>query len=458
MASFEKNWEKALELLRGDISEASYEAWIEPLHPKSLDHSKKILYVECDNRYIIQVFNKRYLQLFENAISVAYGEDLHVEATVFERAMEPEKMGPSNSIADYPLDDELSQENYLNPRYNFESFVVGKTNEFAYTAARAVAEAPATKYNPLFLYGGSGLGKTHLMHAIGHYILKNNKNKKVLYVTSEMFTNELISSLGNTDTRLKAHKRQTQFRNKYRKVDVLLIDDIQFLEGKEATQTEFFNTFEALYSRNKQIIISSDRPPQELKSLDERLTSRFLWSMAADIQAPDYEMRIAILLKKAEEENIEITPDVRAVIGLIAEKIPYNVREMEGALNRITGFSTLMQKPITMAFARTTLKDILANSDSIISTESIKRNVCKYYNVTLKDMDSPKRARSIAYPRQIAMYLAKELTDQSLPKIGETFGGRDHTTVLYACNKIREDMKENSTLKEEIEEIKNMIR
>ncbi|MEG0391133.1 MAG: chromosomal replication initiator protein DnaA, partial [Anaerovoracaceae bacterium] len=377
-------------------------------------------------------------------VSVAFKRRLNVVAKLAGKKEAPSERNDQSSE-----ETTLVNENYFNPRFSFESFVVGKNSEFAYSAALAVAESPASQYNPLFLYGASGLGKTHLMHAIGHYILTNNKSKKVLYVSSEMFTNELISALRD--------KKMSEFKNKYRGIDVLLIDDIQFIEGKDSTQEEFFHTFNALYDRNKQIIISSDRPPQKLTSLDDRLTSRFLWSITADIQPPVYETRVAILMNKAEIENIEITDDVLAVINLIAEKIKFNVRELEGAFTRIVSFSTLLKKPINLSLAKDTLKDILSSSDMKISIDSIKRIVCRHFGITIKDMDSSKRTRNLAFPRQIAMYLCKELTDNSLPKIGEAFGGKDHTTVLHAHKKITNDLNSDEDLKETIEELTAQI-
>ena len=287
------------------------------------------------------------------------------------------------------------------------------------------------------------------MHAIGHYILKNTRNKKVLYVSSEMFTNELINAIrdGKVGT----------FKNKYRNIDVLLIDDIQFLEGKERTQEEFFHTFNALYDRNSQIVISSDRPPGKLTNLDDRLTSRFAWNVAADIQPPDYETRVAILMKKAQSEDIEITDEINEVISLIAGKIKKNVRILEGSFTRIISFSALMNRPINTHLAREVLTDMLSSSEMKITEDTIKKIVANYYGVTIKDIDSTKRNRNFAYPRQIAMYLCKEMTDSSLPKIGKAFGGKDHTTVLHAHKKIAKEIEENEETKSVIEELKKKI-
>lgn len=447
MNELNNNWEKTLDLLRGDMSKTAYEAWILPFSPLYLDEKQNILYIESDNNFIIERLNDRYLQLLRDAVRIAFEKPLSVVA----KLKEPTPKKNNNKKENISSNNiNFNEEYYLNPNFSFDKFVVGKNNEFAYSASYAVAESPASSYNPLFLYGGPGLGKTHLMHAIGHHILKNFPDKKVLYVSSEMFTNELINAIRLTDS-------VNQFKKKYRNIDVLLIDDIQFLEGKVETQAEFFHTFNTLYDRNKQIIISSDRPPQELSKLDERLTSRFLWNIMADIQPPDYETRVAILRSKAENENVQITNEVSNVINLIAEKIKYNVRELEGALNRIIGFSKIMNKPISMSLAKTTLKDIILASDTKVTIELIKKIVSKHYGITIKDMDSSKRNRNVAFPRQIAMYLSKELTDNSLPKIGTYFGGRDHTTVMYAHQKISSSYGSDIDLTETIDELISKI-
>lgn len=443
--TLQENWNKTLEMLKSDLSKTVYEAWFETLKATSLDEKQKILYVETDNEFIYNTINDRYKPLLQGAVNYNFDEEYHVVVRLAEEEPEPERPAQDKTAAG----EALVEEYYLNPRFSFESFVVGPNNEFAYYAALAVAESPAKRYNPLFLYGGSGLGKTHLMHAIGHYILKNFDNKKILYVSSEMFTNELINALRD--------KEIGSFKKKYRNIDVLLIDDIQFIEGKDRTQEEFFHTFNALYDRNKQIIISSDRPPHKLTSLDERLTSRFLWSVSADIQPPDYETRVAILMNKATAENIEIDENVKEVISLIAEKIRQNVRELEGAFTRIVSFSTLLQKPIDTSLAKEILKDMLSSSEMTITIASIKKAVAKYYGITIKDMDSAKRNRSLAFPRQIAMYLSKEMTDHSLPQIGDAFGGRDHTTVLHACKKITAELETDPGLKNTIDDLKNII-
>jgi chromosomal replication initiator protein len=319
----------------------------------------------------------------------------------------------------------------LNPRYTFDSFVIGSGNRFAHAASLAVAEAPAKAYNPLFLYGGVGLGKTHLMHAIGHFVLQHNPAAKVLYISSEKFTNEFINAIRDN--------RGESFRNKYRNIDVLLIDDIQFLAGKEQTQEEFFHTFNALHEERKQIIISSDRQPKEIPTLEERLRSRFEWGLITDIQPPDLETRIAILRKKARSENLEIPNEAMAYI---ASQIDSNIRELEGALIRVVAYSSLINEDISVALAADALKDIVPhNRPRAITIHDIQQKVGEFYGMRLEDFKARKRTKAVAFPRQVAMYLSRELTDFSLPKIGEAYGGRDHTTVIHAYEKISAQLK-----------------
>ena len=345
---------------------------------------------------------------------------------------------PTRSII---VNDEMSST--LNPKYTFNSFVIGNSNRFAHAASLAVAEAPAKAYNPLFIYGGVGLGKTHLMHAIGHYILESNPNAKVVYVSSEKFTNELINAIKDD--------KNEEFRSKYRNVDVLLIDDIQFIAGKERTQEEFFHTFNALHDANKQIILSSDRPPKEIPTLEDRLRSRFEWGLIADIQVPDFETRMAILKKKADVENLNVANDV---MGYIASKIKSNIRELEGALIRIIAYSSLTNREVSVDLATEALKDIISKKQGKhVTIDAIQDIVASYYNLRIEDLKSQRRTRSVAYPRQIAMYLSRKLTDMSLPKIGEEFGGRDHTTVIHAYEKISENLKTDDTLQHTVNNI-----
>ena len=318
----------------------------------------------------------------------------------------------------------------------------------AHAASLAVAESPAQAYNPLFLYGNSGLGKTHLMHSIGHFILDRNPQAKVLYVTSETFTNELINSIQNN--------KNEEFRNKYRNIDVLMIDDIQFISKKEGTQEEFFHTFNALYESNKQIIISSDRPPKEIKTLEDRLRSRFEWGLIADVQPPDYETRIAILKKKAERDNLTVPDDVMAYI---AKNIASNIRELEGALTRIVAFATLTNQDISIALAENSLKDIFSeNSATPLTPELIQQVVAVYYNIRVEDIQGSKKPKNIAFPRQVSMYLCRKLLDISLPKIGESFGGRDHTTVIYAISKIEKQLESDEGLQKTVHALEKEIK
>lgn len=319
----------------------------------------------------------------------------------------------------------------LNPRYTFETFVVGNSNRFAHAASLAVAETPAKAYNPLFIYGGVGLGKTHLMHAIGHFVMGQNPHVRVAYVSTEAFTNEFINALRDNTT--------LEFQNRYRHVDVLLIDDIQFLAGKDRTQEEFYHTFNAIHEANKQIVICSDRPPKEIPTLEDRLRSRFEWGLICDIQAPDLETRIAILRKKARIESLDVPDDV---LSYIATNIETNIRELEGALTRVVAYAGMMRTPVTYEMAQLALKDILPpNRPKQVTINTIKQVVAEHYNIRMQDFEVRNRTRSVAFPRQVAMYLSREMTDSSLPKIGEEFGGRDHTTVIHACEKIADDMK-----------------
>ncbi|MFA5085755.1 MAG: chromosomal replication initiator protein DnaA, partial [Candidatus Omnitrophota bacterium] len=334
----------------------------------------------------------------------------------------------------------------LSSRYTFDSFVIGPSNRFAHAAASAVCDSPAKAYNPLFIYGGVGLGKTHLMHSIGHKIIQRLPKAKILYISSEEFTNQLIGAIQN--------RTMIKFREKYRNVDILLIDDIQFIAGKEATQEEFFHTFNTLYDAHKQIVVSSDRPPKEIQSLEERLVSRFEWGLVTDIQPPDFETRMAILKKKSEKETILLPDDV---YYFLAEKIKSNIRELEGALIRVVAYAKLIGREISVEMVKEVLKDMIREGEKKITIDMIQKKVCEYFDIKLSDMKIKKRSRAIAYPRQIAMYLARQLTDYSLPEIGEYFGGRDHTTVMHAYEKIKKDLKEKKGLSDLIGRITDSL-
>lgn len=449
MTNLKENWGNVLSMLKGELPEISYKTWFEPLRVKSLDKENKIIYLTTDNSLSISLINNRYRRIFENTLHSIFGADY-----AFSLEYQKEEDLVINNVGD--KEPEFKDEYYFNPRFNFKNFVVGNNNKLAHAAAVAVAENPSEAYNPLFLYGASGLGKTHLMHAIGHHILKTRDDLKVLYVSSEMFMNEMVSALRKNE--LRNENNMSEFRKKYREVDVLLIDDIQFLEDKISTQEEFFNTFNSLFSLNKQIIISSDRPPTKLKKMDERLTSRFQWNLVADIIPPDYEMRVAILINMAELDGITLNEDIMEVINLIAENIKENVREMEGAFSRIVSFSNLLGEKIDVHFSKKVLKDIISSTDREVTPEKIKKKVCSYFNIKLADIESQKRTRNIAFPRQVAMYICRDMTDLSLPKIGEVFGGRDHSTVIHACDKIASEMKVKESLREIVENLKEDIR
>ncbi|KPU26454.1 chromosomal replication initiation protein [Caloranaerobacter sp. TR13] len=434
-------WNDTLRLIKTELTEVSFNTWFKTIEPLTINDNQIIL--GAPNEFTKGILVARYLTLIKNAVKQATNRDFDIKFII-----PGEEVNEVGQTIQNEINDTSTSRSQLNPKYTFDTFVIGNSNRFAHAASLAVAEAPAKAYNPLFIYGGVGLGKTHLMHAIGHYILNQNPKAKVVYVSSEKFTNELINSIRDD--------RNVEFRNKYRNVDVLLVDDIQFIAGKERTQEEFFHTFNALHEANKQIIISSDRPPKEIPTLEDRLRSRFEWGLIADIQPPDLETRIAILRKKAKVENIHVPNDVMLYI---ATKIQSNIRELEGALIRIVAYSSLTNREVTVDLATEALKDIISNTKPReINVKLIKEVVAQNFNVNVEDFDSKKRTRSIAYPRQIAMYLCRELTDLSLPKIGDEFGGRDHTTVIHAYDKISSDIKNNAELKLKIENIINEIK
>lgn len=440
-ADLQNLWKQTLDVLKSEMSEVSFNTWMKSCDPISI--SADTIKISVPNAFTRDILNNRYKDLVANSIQGICSKLYKIEFLISSEVNLEEKNKKNSAAKDKnsPLNEEIS--NTLNPKYTFDSFVIGNSNRFAHAASLAVAEAPAKAYNPLFIYGGVGLGKTHLMHAIGHYILENNPNAKVEYVSSEKFTNELINAI--------KHDKNEEFRNKYRHVDVLLIDDIQFIAGKEGTQEEFFHTFNALHDANKQIILSSDRPPKEIPTLEDRLRSRFEWGLIADIQVPDFETRMAILKKKADVEKLNVANEVMVYI---ATKIKSNIRELEGALIRIVAYSSLTNREITVDLASEALKDIISKKQGKnITIDSIQDVVSSYFNLRVEDFKSQRRTRNVAYPRQIAMYLSRKLTDMSLPKIGEEFGGRDHTTVIHAYEKISENLKTDEGLQSTIDDI-----
>ncbi len=429
-----ETWEKVLKILKVEImSEVSYNTWILGLKPIGMRNG--VFMISVPNELTLDIINQRYMLLFKESIKHVLNQDVDVQCMVGEPESDDSKS--EEEMQKDVIKPAAEAFGSLNSKYTFDSFVIGNSNRFAHAASVAVAESPANAYNPLFLYGGVGLGKTHLMHAIGHHIQANNPKAKVVYVSSEKFTNELINSI--------RYDKNLDFRNKYRNVDVLLVDDIQFIAGKESTQEEFFHTFNELYEARKQIIISSDRPPNEIPTLEDRLRTRFAWGLQADIQAPDFETRIAILKKKAEIEKYVVSSDVMVYI---ATKIKSNIRELEGALTRVMAYSSLTNnKNITVDLAAEALKDIISSSQTrSITIDLIQDVVANYYNLSVQELKSQRRTRNVAYPRQIAMYLSRKLTDMSLPKIGDEFGGRDHTTVIHAYEKISTALKSDDSL------------
>ncbi len=438
----EEIWSSALKLIKNELTEVSFNTWLKTIEPIAINDN--FILLGAPNEFTKGILEARYLTLIKNAIKQISNIDFDIKFLIPGEDI-------SNDIGQTIVTESVennSSRSQLNPKYVFDTFVIGNSNRFAHAASLAVAEAPAKAYNPLFIYGGVGLGKTHLMHAIGHYILNQNPKASVIYVSSEKFTNELINSIRDD--------RNVEFRNKYRNVDVLLVDDIQFIAGKERTEEEFFHTFNELHASNKQIIISSDRPPKEISTLEDRLRSRFEWGLTADIQPPDLETRIAILRKKAKVENIDVPNDVT---HYIATKIQSNIRELEGALIRVVAYSSLTNKEITLELASEALKDIISNTKpKEITVKLIKEVIAKNLNVKVEDFSSKRRTRSISYPRQIAMYLCRELTDLSLPKIGEEFGGRDHTTVIHAYEKITSDIENDIDFKQKISNMVDEIK
>jgi chromosomal replication initiator protein len=440
-------WNAALSNIEKKISKPSFDTWLKSTKAHSLQGD--LLVITAPNEFARDWLEERYSSLISTILAEITGEELFVKFIIPQNQKEEDLDFPvaqkKNKKSDEPI--ELPQ-NVLNTKYTFDTFVIGSGNRFAHAASLAVAEAPAKAYNPLFIYGGVGLGKTHLMHAIGHYVLDHNPNAKVVYLSSEKFTNEFINSIRDN--------KAIEFRNKYRNVDVLLIDDIQFLAGKESTQEEFFHTFNTLHEESKQIIISSDRPPREIPTLEDRLRSRFEWGLITDITPPDLETRIAILRKKAKAEGLDIPNEVMLYI---ANQIDSNIRELEGALIRVVAYSSLINKDINADLAAEALKDIIPSSKpKVVTILDIQKIVGQNYNIKLEDFKAKKRTKSVAFPRQIAMYLSRELTDYSLPKIGEEFGGRDHTTVIHAHEKISKLIQTDSQLEKQLKEIKDMLK
>lgn len=447
MKNIDDLWGQALNKIQKKISKPSFETWLKSTKAHALKDD--ILVIVAPNEFARDWLEGHYSQLISTILLELTGEELDVKFIIPQSKLEDDidVMIPPRRVIDEDEPTDFPQ-HMLNPKYTFDTFVIGSGNRFAHAASLAVAEAPAKAYNPLFIYGGVGLGKTHLMHSIGHYVIEHNPKAKVVYLSSEKFTNEFINSIRDN--------KAVDFRNKYRSVDVLLIDDIQFLAGKESTQEEFFHTFNTLHEESKQIIISSDRPPKEIPTLEERLRSRFEWGLITDITPPDLETRIAILRKKARAEGLDIPNEVMLYI---ANQIDSNIRELEGALIRVVAYSSLINKDINADLAAEALKDIIPSSKpKVVTILDIQRVVGEHYDIKLEDFKAKKRTKSIAFPRQIAMYLSRELTDFSLPKIGEEFGGRDHTTVIHAHDKISRVLQTDTQLQKRLKQIQQQLK
>ena len=430
-------WEKAQPEIKEGMTEMSYSLWISGLEPVCI--LSDMLILQSMNEVTLDTLKSLYSDQIADALSHASGVNLRPMFICGDKRPKYEKL---------MAEKKRRSESLLDPRFTFDTFVIGGSNNIAYAAAKAVAAQPAKAFNPLYIYGDVGLGKTHLMHAIGNKIKEDNPSARITYVTSETFTNELIQSIqDNTNA---------QFRNKYRNVDVLMIDDVQFIAGKNTTQEEFFNTFNTLHTSGRQIVISSDKPPKEIPALEERLRSRFEGGLITDIQSPDYETRMAILQKKADQENIIIDP---RVLSLIATKANANIRQLEGAFTRVVAFSKLLGTPITLSMADSALKDIIEDvQERRVTVPMVQQVVADFYSVSVDAMTSSRRTADVTYPRQVAMYLSREMTDLSLKAIGEQFGGRNYSTIISACNKIEDDMRFDPELSKVFKDLKKRIK
>ncbi|MFQ5951880.1 MAG: chromosomal replication initiator protein DnaA [Candidatus Omnitrophota bacterium] len=453
----ESIWEKALASLKSEVNDQVFSAWFLPIKQVSLDDG--VISLGVPNKFFEGWIREKYFSLIKAAIQQSAGKalDIRFEVTENSPATPAETEAPTKEKSvgwlksvlggGRQMPESRHQEIGLNLKYTFENFVVGQSNRFAHAASRAICEKPSKVYNPLFLYGGVGLGKTHLMQAMGHEILEKHSKAKVLYISSEEFTNQLINAIRTRTT--------AKFREMYRNVDVLLVDDIQFIAGKESTQEEFFHTFNKLFDAHKQIVVSSDRSPQDIPDLEERLVSRFAWGLVADIQPPDFETRTAILGKKSENESVHVPQDV---LYFLADKIKTNIREMEGGLIRVVAYAKLTGGELSIDLAKEVLKGMIKEDDKKISIDQIQKVVADYFGMKVSDMKAKKRTRAVAYPRQLAMYLSRELTEHSLPDIGGFFGGRDHTTVLHAYEKIGRELGEEESVRSLVQKLTDQIK
>ena len=442
-----EKWDEILKIVKTehDLSDVSFNTWLKPLKVYAVEGNVVTILVPSEQVGLNYISKKYKLPLQVTISEVTGMDDCEI------RFILPEDIGASEKASyNKSTQDSRCEEAHLNPKYTFDTFIVGSNNKFAQAAALAVAESPGDTYNPLFIYGGAGLGKTHLMHSIAHFIIEHNSESKVLYVTSEEFTNELIDTIRNGN-----NSAMTKFREKYRNIDVLLVDDIQFIIGKESTQEEFFHTFNSLHTAKKQIIISSDKPPKDMEILEERFRSRFEWGLIADITLPDYETRMAILHKKEEMDGYNINEDV---IQYIANNIKSNIRELEGAFNKVMAFAKLEQREVTLQLAEQALRDIISPDEKkIITPDYIISVVAEHFNLTPTDLSGNKRNSKVVVPRQIAMYLCREIIDTSLKTIGKSLGNRDHTTVMHGIEKIEKELETDLNLSNTVDILKKKI-
>jgi chromosomal replication initiator protein len=435
-------WKRALSVLKERVEAADFDALIVRLYP--LAQQDRNLLLEAPSKLVADVVTQRYLSTIEEVFSAETGRPVRV--VLQPRVATQQELFPVAPPVAQPPPVQVRRLTSLIPKYTFANFVVGASNQFAHAASKAVASQPGVHYNPLFIYGGVGLGKTHLVNAIGHEIFDRNTSARIMYLSSESFMNELIGAL--------RRDRMDEFKGRFRRIDVLILDDVQFLAGRERTQEEFFHTFNSLYESHRQIILTSDKFPKEIPDLEERLRNRFEWGLIADIQPPDVETRVAILEKKAEVERIDLPSDVAM---FLASNINSNVRELEGSLTRLGAFASLNKCPITVDFAREVLHSILREHDRVITIESVQKAICEFYNIRPNELRSKKRTKNVALPRQVAMYLCRRHTGASFPVIGDRFGGRDHSTVIHATNTIERRMREDSGFRATVERIERML-
>src|SRR5437016_5513686 len=449
-ASADKIWAAAQEHLRSMLSADTYNLWFAPLHV--CDHEHNGIVLEVANDFCEVWLKDNYMSLLQDVVALAAGRQLPVKFKVAATVAPPKAAASNTAEKPKPSESGLDRgatavEISFNPKNTFETFVVGNNNNFAYAAAQAVAQSPGKSYNPLFLYGGVGLGKTHLLHAIGQYVANHKKGARVAYLSSEKFTNEYIDGLQNNQL--------VRFRKKYRQTDVLLIDDIQFLAGKERIQEEFFHTFNALHEGHKQIVLTCDRPANEIQNLEQRLVSRFEWGLVTDLQPPDVETRVAILRKKEKSLGVELPEEI---INFLANRIRTNIRRLEGALIRVASYASLTGKKLTLEVVEGLLREVLHEEGRFsISIELIQKKVAEHFDIRLADMTSKRRPENIAFPRQIAMFLARQLTESSLNTIGEAFGGRDHGTVLHACRLVKDRMEIDANVRQVVHYLEKQL-